>query len=37
MDQNSYKLIQACDWLTALLPSVVQSGKYKLHHIKRCH
>jgi len=34
---NSYKLVQACDWLTALLPSVVKSVKCKLHHINRCH
>jgi len=37
MQENSYKLIQVCDWLTALLSSVVKSVKCKLHHINRCH
>jgi hypothetical protein len=34
MRPNSNKLIQACDWLTALLPSVVKNAKSKLHRIK---
>ena len=29
---NAYKLIQSCDWFTALLASVAKSVKCKLHH-----
>jgi len=29
LHQNSYKLIQACDWLTSLLPPVMKSVKCK--------
>ena len=29
LHKNSYKLIQACDWLTALLPAVMKSVKCK--------
>jgi hypothetical protein len=37
MRPNSLKLIQACDWLTALLPSVVKNVNCKLCPIKICH
>jgi len=32
---NSYKLIQSCDWFTALLAFAVKSVKCKLHHTNR--
>ena len=37
LNPNSHKLIQSCDWLTALLPSAVNSVKCKPHHINRRH